>query len=374
MSAMTQLLQAMVQKQASDLFFTAGAPVGIKVAGVVHPIAMSDLSAEGIKQMAYELMDAESIRQFEARNELNFGYSQEDVGRFRVNLYRQRGSVAMVIRRLSSTVSDLAELGLSPILGRLALEKHGLILVVGASGSGKSTTMAAMIEHRNANSSGHILTVEDPIEFVYQRKRSVISQREIGADTESYDSALVNALREAPDMIMIGETRDRQTMQHVIDYANTGQLCLSSLHAINSHQALTRIVNFFPLEQRNTILFDLAACLVAIVAQRLVPTVDGRRVVALEIFVADPSMQKLIREGRLDEIKQRMEEHLMGEAQTFDQALAQLYRDGRISYEVAEDNADSPRQFHLLIHGEQPAVQSAIGELPPLPGGLPGAN
>ncbi len=371
--SIAQFLQAMVQKQASDLFFTAGAPVGIKVAGIVHPIAMPDLTADGVKQLAYELMDAERIRQFESRNELNFGYSQEGVGRFRINLYRQRGSVAMVIRRLSVSVPDLAELGLPPILGQLALEKHGLLLVVGATGSGKSTTMAAMIEHRNAKLPGHILTVEDPIEFVFQRKQSVISQREIGADTESYDSALTNALREAPDMIMIGETRDAETMRHVINYANTGQLCLSSLHAINSHQALTRIVNFFPLEQRNTILFDLAACLVAIVAQRLVRTVDGQRVAALEIFVADPGMKQLIREGRLDEIKQRMEEHLMGEAQTFDQALAQLYRAGRISYDVAEENADSPRQFHLLIHGEQ-QVAAEPSVLPPLPDDLPRAG
>ncbi len=371
MSTIVQFLQAMVQKQASDLFFTAGAPVGIKVAGVVHPVTMPDLTAEGVKQLAYELMDAGRVQQFEARNELNFGYSLGDVGRFRVNLYRQRGTVAMVIRRLSSTVPALVDLALPEILGRLAMEKHGLILVVGATGSGKSTTMAAMVEHRNANMPGHILTVEDPVEFVFQRKQAVISQREIGADTESYDSALINALREAPDMIMIGETRDRQTMHHVINYANTGQLCLSSLHAINSHQALTRIVNFFPLDQRNTVLFDLASCLVAIVAQRLVRTVDGKRVAALEIFIVDPGMQQLIREGRLDEIKQRMEEHLMAESQTFDQSLAKLHREGKISYGEAEANADSPRQFHLLIHGEPPQAAEERSILPPLPGDLP---
>lgn len=370
MSTIAQFLQAMVQKQASDLFFTAGAPAGIKVAGVVYPVAMPELSAEGVKQLAYELMDAERVHQFESRNELNFGYSLDGIGRFRVNLYRQRGTVAMVIRRLSTKVPALADMGLPDILGRLSMEKHGLVLVVGSTGSGKSTTMAAMLEHRNANLPGHILTVEDPIEFVFQRKQSVISQREIGSDTESYDSALINALREAPDMIMIGETRDRQTMHHVINYANTGQLCLSSLHAINSHQALTRIVNFFPLDQRNNILFDLASCLVAIVAQRLVRTVDGQRVAALEIFIADPGMRQLIREGRLDEIKQRMEERLMGESQTFDQALATLHREGKISYEEAEANTDSPRQFHLLIHGEQ-AVAEERSILPPLPGDLP---
>lgn len=371
MSTIAQLLQAMVQKQASDLFFTSGAPVSMKVAGVVRPIAMPELTADGVRQLAYELMDAERIRQFEARKELNFGYSLDGAGRFRVNLYRQRGTVAMVVRRLSSTVPSLAELGLPEILGRLAMEKHGLVLVVGATGSGKSTTMAAMLEHRNANMPGHILTVEDPVEFVFQRKQSVISQREIGADTESYDSALVNALREAPDMIMIGETRDKQTMHHVINYANTGQLCLSSLHAINSHQALTRIVNFFPLDQRNTVLFDLASCLSAIVAQRLVRTVDGQRVAALEIFIADPGMKQLIREGRLDEIKQRMEESLLAESQTFDQDLARLHREGRISYGEAEANADSPRQFHLLIHSEQ-AVAEERSILPPLPDDLPG--
>ena len=371
MSTIAQFLQAMVQKQASDLFFTAGSPVGIKVAGTVYPVNMPELTADSAKALAYELMDDERIHQFEARNELNFGYSLDGVGRFRVNLYRQRGTVAMVIRRLSSSVPTLAELGLPEILGRLALEKHGLILVVGSTGSGKSTSMAAMLEHRNANMPGHILTVEDPVEMVFQRKQSIISQREIGADTESYDSALINALREAPDMIMIGETRDRQTMHHVINYANTGQVCLSSLHAINSHQALTRIVNFFPLDQRNNILFDLASCLVAIVAQRLVRTVDGKRVAALEILVADAGIRQLIREGRLDEIKQRMEDRVMGESQTFDQALAKLHKEGTISYAEAEANADSPRQFHLLIHGEQrPDEERSI--LPSLPTDLPG--
>ncbi len=371
MLSISQLLQAMAQKEASDLFFTAGARISMKIGGVLRPISMPELTADNVQQLAYEMMSPEQIRQFEATREMNFGYGLQGVGRFRVNVFRQRGAVAMVVRRLSSTIPSLGELGLPAVLERLALERRGLVLLVGATGSGKSTTMAAMVEHRNTRVAGHILTIEDPVEFVFRHQKSIVNQREVGMDTESYETALVNALRESPDMIMIGEVRERETMQHVINYANTGHLCLSTLHAINSHQALTRIVNFFPLENRGTVLFDLASCLVAIVAQRLVRTVDGHRAPAVEVFLADSPMRQLIREGRLDELKERMESRMSGEMQSFDQAIVQLYREGRISYDEAQANADSPRQLHLLMQEGGLDMTGAGGgmapELPPLP-------
>ena len=347
---MTQLLQMMVQKEASDLFFTAGARISMKIDGNLRPISLPELTPDTAKKLAYELMSETQIAQFEATREMNFGYGLPNLGRFRVNVFRQRGSVSMVIRRLASIVPTVTELGLPSILERLSMEHRGLVLVVGATGSGKTTTMAAMADHRNTRMGGHILTVEDPIEFVFKHKKSIVNQREVGADTDSYDNALVNALREAPDMIMIGEVRTRETMEHVINYANTGHLCLSTLHAINSHQALTRVLNFFPLETRATVLFDLASCLVAIVAQRLVRTKDGHRVPAVEIFTADYHIRQLIREGRLDEIQDVIEKGVTDEMQSFDQAVVKLYKAGKITYEEAQANANSPRQLHLLIH------------------------
>ena len=374
MLSISQLLQAMVQKEASDLFFTAGARVSMKIGGTLRPISMPELTADMVHQLAQELMNEVQAQQFAATHEMNFGYSLSGVGRFRVNVFRQRGATAMVIRRLSGSIPTLTELGLPPVLERLALERRGLILVVGATGSGKSTTLAAMIEHRNMRLPGHILTIEDPIEFIYKHQKSIVNQREVGMDTVSYEAALANAMRESPDMIMIGEVRHSDTMQQVINYANTGHLCLSTLHAINAHQALTRIVNFFPLENRNTILFDLASCLVAIIAQRLIPTIDGHRVPAVEVFLADNHMRSLIREARLDELKEKMENRMSGEMQSFDQAIVRLYREGKISLDEAQANADSPRQLHLLMQASEgsaappmPSGAAAGVDLPPLP-------
>ena len=354
-----QLLQAMAQMEASDLFFTAGARVSIKIEGLVRPVASPELTPDDVRALAYSLMTPEQIKRYEATWEMNFGYSLQGVGRFRVNVFRQRGAVAMVIRRLSAVIPELGELGLPEVLGRLATERRGLVLVVGATGSGKSTTMASMLSHRNARVAGHILTIEDPIEFIFKHQKSLVNQREIGTDTESYESALMNALRESPDMIMIGEIRDRGTMQEVINFANTGHLCLSTLHAINAHQALTRIVNFFPLENRATVLFDLSACLLGIVGQRLVRGIDGKRIPVVEVFVADYHMKQMIRENRLDELKDMMERGGSEEMQSFDQALVQLYKAGRIDIEEARANADSPRQFHLLVHDESGAKPGA---------------
>lgn len=354
-----QLLQAMVQMEASDLFFTAGARPSVKIEGMVRPVAAPELSPDDVKTLAYSLMSPDQVKRFEAHWEMNFGHSLAGVGRFRVNVFRQRGAVAMVVRRLSTQIPELVDLQMPPVLGKLVMERRGLILVVGATGSGKSTTMAAMVGHRNNRMTGHILTVEDPIEFIFRHQKSIVNQREVGSDTESYETALINALRESPDMIMIGEIRERQTMQEVINFANTGHLCLSTLHAINSHQALTRILNFFPLETRATVLFDLASSLLGIIGQRLVRGVDGKRVPVVEVFIADYHMRQMIREGRLDEMKDMMERGGQEEMQTFDQALVKLYREGRIDMDEARANADSPRQFHLLIHGDGHAASPA---------------
>jgi len=338
----------MVQKKASDLYITAGARISLKIDGRLLPTSLPELSPEAARELAYELMSPEQIQRFEETREMNFGYGISGVGRFRINVFRQRGAVALVARHLPSNIPAIVDLGLPPVLERLALERRGLVLVVGAAGSGKTSTMAAMIEHRNQRMDGHILTVEDPVEYVFSHKKSLVNQREVGTDTDSYDLALMNALRESPDMIMIGEIRERNTMEQVIGFANTGHFCLSTLHAINSYQALTRIISFFPLETRNAVLFDLASCLVGIVAQRLVRTKSGVRVPAVEVFVVNYHMRELIREGKLGEIREIIEKGRTDELQSFDYALIQLYRQGRIDFDEAKANSDSPRQLHLL--------------------------
>jgi twitching motility protein PilU len=352
----------MVRKQASDLFITAGARISLKIDGRLLPTSQPQLTP-------YELMTPEQIRRFVETREMNFGYGIAGVGRFRVNVFRQRGAVAMVARHLPANVPAIAELGLPPVLERLALERRGLVLVVGAAGSGKTSTMAAMIEHRNTRMDGHILTVEDPIEYVFQHKKSLVNQREVGTDTDSYDVALINGLRESPDMIMIGEIRERNTMEQVISYANTGHFCLSTLHAINSYQALTRIISFFPLETRKAVLFDLSSCLVGIVAQRLVRTQEGVRVPAVEVFTVNYHMRELIREGKMDDIREIIEKGRMDEMQSFDFALMRLYRGGRISFDEARTHSDSPRQLHLLAESAaEDDVDTSAAEAPDMPG------
>lgn len=372
MTSIVQLLHSMVQKKASDLYITAGARISLKIDGRVLPTSLPELTPETSRELAYELMSPEQIRRFEATKEMNFGYGIPGVGRFRANIFQQRGAVAMVVRHLPSAIPTFPELGLPPILERLALERRGLVLVVGAAGSGKTSTMAAMIEHRNQSMEGHILTVEDPIEYVFRHRRSLVNQREIGTDTEFYDSALLNALRESPDMIMVGEIRERTAMEQVISYANTGHFCLSTLHAINSYQALTRIISFFPLETRSAVLFDLASCLVGIVAQRLVRTTDGVRVPAVEVFVVNYHIRELIREGRMAEIREIIEKGHTDELQSFDYALIQLFRAGRIDFEEARANSDSPRQLHLLASGAEEEGMLDLAAVPALdlPGGL----
>lgn len=371
MPSIVQLLHAMVQKKASDLYLTAGARVSLKIDGRVLPTSLPELTPESSRALAYELMSPEQVRRFEETREMNFGYGIEGLGRFRINVFRQRGAVALVARRLDQEIPTLEALGMPPVLERLALERRGLVLVVGAAGSGKTSTMAAMIEHRNQRMDGHILTVEDPIEYVFQHKKSLVNQREVGTDTDSFDSALLSALRESPDMIMVGEIRERSTMEQVISYANTGHFCLSTLHAINSYQALTRVMSFFPLETRSAVLFDLASCLVAIVAQRLVRTKEGVRVPAVEVFVVDYHLRELIREGKLAEIRELIQEGHSPDLQSFDYALIRLYRAGVIDFDEARANSDSPRQLHLLAEqGEGEGMDDAAAPALDAPGEL----
>ena len=372
MASIIQLLHAMVQKEASDLFITAGGRISLKIDGRVRPTSLPEVTAEDTRNLAYELMTPEQIKTFESTREMNFGYGIPGVGRFRFNVFQQRGAAAVVVRRLSSEVPTISELGIPTVLERLSLERRGLLLVVGATGSGKTSTMASMIEHRNQRIEGHILTMEDPIEYIYKHKKSLENQREVGTDTASYNVALMNALREAPDMIMIGEIRDRNTMEQVISYANTGHFCLSTLHAINAYQALVRIITFFPQDARQAVLFDLASCLTAIVAQRLVRTKTGERVPAVEVFGVNYHVRELIRDGKLDEIREIIEKGHSDDMQSFDYALIKLVREGKIDFDEARLHSDSPRQLHLLAEkGEEDTAGAKMVETPPILGEEP---
>lgn len=345
----TDYLRLMVQKNASDLFFSAGAPVNIKTEGVTSPLGERILSAAEVRQLAYSIMSDEQVKTYESSLELNMAFSIEELGRFRINVFRQRGDSAMVVRYISSLIPSLESLKLPPILKELICEKQGLILVVGSTGSGKSTTLASMINHRNETMTGHVLTIEDPIEFVHQHKKSVVDQREVGLDTSSLSEALKNALRESPDVIVIGEIRDRETMLHAIHYAETGHICLSTLHANNANQTLERIINFFPDTARHGLLLDLSQHLRAIISQRLIIGEDGKRVPAVEILLNTPFISQLIEEGRLSEIKDAMTQGTLSGMQTFDQSLYQLYKAGSISLDEALRNADSRNNLRLKL-------------------------
>jgi twitching motility protein PilU len=361
----TPLLKLMAEKQASDLFFTAGAPIQIKINGVVMPVNNQVLDAEQVKRISYELMSEAQIREFEATHEMNFARSGGELGNFRVNIFRQRGTVAMVIRFVKPEVPPIDTLGLPPVLKEIIMEKLGLILVVGATGSGKSTTMAAMIDYRNSQRTGHILTVEDPIEFVFKHKKSIVNQREVRVDTQSYEAALISAMREAPDLLMLGEIRDRATLQTALLFAQTGHLCMSTLHANNSYNALNRIVNFFPLETREALLADLSIALRAIISQRLVRTPEGRRVPAVEVLLNTKHISELIKQGELAQVKDAMEQSLAPGSQTFEQALFRLYSEGTITLEEAMANADSPTNLHWLVSN---APKSGAQTAPAAPG------
>ncbi len=339
----------MVEKNASDLFFSTNAPVNIKIEGVTAPINMTPLEPGVVKQIAYSAMNDEQTRVFEATLEMNLAISVQDLGRFRVNVYRQRGEVSMVVRYLRSHILSIEELGLPKILRDLIMEARGLILIVGSTGSGKSTTLASMIEHRNMLKTGHILAIEDPIEYIHTNRKSIVDQREVGLDTLSYANALKNAMREAPDVILIGEIRDRETMQHAITYSLNGHLCLSTLHSNNANQALDRILNFFPEDARHQLLMDLSLNLRAVISQRLIIGVDGKRVAAVEVMLGSPHIADLIQKGAIDSIKEAMEHSREIGMQTFDQCLYDLYKAGRIDKEQAMHHADSRNNLSLRI-------------------------
>ena len=307
---LTPLFKLMAEKQASDLFISAGAPVSIKILGTIMPVNQQIIDADTARKVAYEVMSEKQIKEFEDTMEMNFAQVVPDIGRFRVNVFRQRGNVAMVIRFLKSGTVGIDKLKLPAILKELIMEKRGFVVVVGSTGSGKSTTLAAMIEHRNALKPGHILTIEDPMEFVFRNDKCVINQREVGTDTRSYENALVNAMREAPDMMMIGEIRNRETLQHALLYAQTGHLCISTLHANNSYHALNRIINFFPYDARTSLLSDLSISLRAIISQRLVKANDGSLVAAVEVMLNTKHVAELIKKGEIDQLREAMEQSL----------------------------------------------------------------
>ncbi|WP_293760065.1 PilT/PilU family type 4a pilus ATPase [uncultured Aquitalea sp.] len=347
---MLPFFKLMADKKASDIFFTADAPPQIKIDGATLPVNDKPLSADIVKQLAYSLMDEQEIATFERELEMNFGRLVEGLGNYRVNIFRQRGTVAMVVRFIRPKIPTLSELNLPDSLRPLVQQKRGLIIVVGATGSGKSSTVAALLEQRNQTQSGHILTVEDPVEFIYRHGKSIVNQREIGVDTFSYENALKNAMREAPDVLMIGEVRDSETMTHAINYAQSGHLCVTTLHANNSYHMLNRVISFFPTESRNALLMDLSVSLRAVISQRLVPTKDGKQIPALEILINTPHIAELIRNGDVDQIKEAIENSMSEGAQTFEQSLFRLYQDGVVELDDALKNADSPTNLYWLIN------------------------
>jgi len=360
-----RLFKLMAEKQASDLFISCGAPINIKVNGIVAPVSTQPMDVETVRRIAYELMTKEQAREFENEMEMNLSHLDRAVGNFRVNIFRQRGTISLVIRYVRSNVPPYEELRLPPVLLNLIMEKRGLVLVAGSTGSGKSTTLAAMIDYRNANRSGHILTIEDPIEYLFEHKQSVINQREIGVDTVNYMQALQNALREAPDLIMIGEIRDKETMQQALLHTLTGHLCLSTIHANNSYHALSRIINLFPHDARAAVLSDLSIGLRAIVSQRLVRNRDGEQQPAVEILLNTTLIADLIKNGEFAQIKEAMEQSLYPGSQTFEQALCRLYLDGVIAYDEAMSASDSPTNLAWQINQNSPSSRVDAMEADP---------
>ncbi len=348
-----KLFQLMAEKQASDIFISAGAPIHIKIQGNTIPVNQQIMLPDMIDKIAFELMSPEQTKTFEETMEMNLSFGVPNVGNFRVNIFRQRGSISIVVRFILGNIPGLDTLGLPSVLGDLIMEKRGLILVVGATGSGKSTTIASMLDHRNANRSGHILTVEDPIEFLFKHKKSIVNQREIGMDTKDWQAALKNAMRQAPDCILIGEIRDKETMQAAIAYAQTGHLCLATLHANNSYHAMNRIISFFPLENRPALFLDLSVALRAVISQRLVKKPDGKRAPTSEILLNTRHISELIERGEVQSIKEAMEQTLAPGSQTFEQDLFRLYRENVITLDEALANADSPTNLSWLINNSE---------------------
>lgn len=345
----TPVLKFMLDKGGSDLFFSTGASIHIEIEGDTTPINTQIMVPGMIKEIAYSLMSAEQIKEFESTLECNFAISKKDIGRFRVNIFRQRGEVGMVIRHIKTDIPTIESLGLPPILKELITRKRGLILVVGATGSGKTTTLASMIDHRNETMNGHILTLEDPIEFIHPHKKSVVDQREVGIDTLSFENGLKNAMRQAPDVILIGEVRDMEGMKNALAYAETGHLCLATLHANNASQALERVISFFPEDARTGLLLSMSMNLVAIFSQRLIPGKLNKRVAATEVMINTPYMAELIQKQKMGDIKDIMGDNGDIGMHTFDQSLFKLFANGKIDEESALAFADSRNDLSLKI-------------------------
>ncbi len=346
----TQLLKVMVDRGASDLFVTAGAAPSIKVDGTIRPLTKEKLKPSQTRALVYSTMNDKQLAEFEGTNECNFAISAPGIGRFRVSAFMQRNTPGMVLRSINSHIPSMDELKLPNVLRDLSMTKRGLILFVGGTSTGKSTSLASMIDYRNENHAGHIITVEDPIEYVHSHKKSIITQREVGIDTESFEVALKNTLRQAPDVILMGEIRSAETMKYALAFAETGHLCLATLHANNANQALDRIISFFGPEHHDQVWMDMSLNLKAIVAQQLLPTVDGKgRRAAIEVMINTPLIQDHIRKGEVHEIKEVIKKSTNLGMQTFDQALFNLYRDGIITYEVALAHADSANDLRLMI-------------------------
>lgn len=357
------LLKGMVEREASDMYLTVDIPPTYRVHGSTKPTGDPPFTNEQLENLAIALMRGPQRGEFEEKMEMNLALFYRELGRFRVNIFRQRGNVGMVFRHIKADIVTLDDLGLPPVIKDVSMTKRGLVLVVGATGSGKSTSLAAMIDHRNRTQAGHIVTVEDPIEFVHEHKKSIITQREVGFDTHSFQNALKNTLRQAPDVILIGEIRDLETMEAAITFAETGHLCLGTLHSNNANQAIERIMNFFPVERHAQIYLQLSLNLRAIISQRLIPSLDGRRVPALEIMLDTPRIKDLIKKAEVDTLKEAMEQGVQEGCQTFDFVLFQLYKDGKISLEQALINSDSANNLRLKIKLEGLKGDDAISKL-----------
>jgi twitching motility protein PilU len=359
---MEELLRLMATRKASDLYLSVASPALIKINGVTQPVDDQVLDDTATERLLAEVVSAEQLAQFAAQRELNIAIPLQGVGRFRISAMRQRGTCAVVVRYINSEIPPVHTLGIPAVLTRMIMAKRGLMLVVGATGAGKSTTLASLLDYRNANSSGHILTIEDPIEYLFRNKRSIVNQREVGTDTESMHVALKNALRQAPDVILIGEIRDRETMSHAIAYAQSGHLVLATLHANNSYETLNRILNFYPVEVRPTMLNDLASSLKAIVSQRLLRTTDGGRAPAVEVLVNTRLISELIAKGDFFGVREALEKSMAEESQTFELDLARLIRVGRITREEGLAYADSPTNLLWRLQNEAPAQNAHTAE------------
>jgi twitching motility protein PilU len=373
MGMMERILRLMGEKKASDVYMSAMTPVQIKINGVCEPVNAQPLPVDGPLRLLAEVVSEEHLQIFHQTGELNIAVPVAGVGRFRVSAMKQRGSCAVVIRFISTVIPTIAELNIPPVLSNMIMAKRGLMLVVGSTGSGKSTTLAALLDHRNEHTSGHILTIEDPVEYLFKNKKCIVNQREVGTDTESLHTALKNALRQAPDVILIGEIRDRETMSQAIAYAQSGHLVLATLHANNSYQALNRILNFYPVEVRPSMLNDLASALKAIVSQRLMRTIEGGRIPAVEVMVNTRLMSELIEKGDFFGIREALEKSMAEESQTFEADIARLIMEGKVERKEGLSYADSPTNLMWRLQNQAPthskvANPAAPPETPAVPG------